>query len=89
MTRHGANRNKYCETAGAFEKAVTKKDYGALAVTGAWRTVARKATPTAFYWLVLSLTTFLGMSTPNWRTTNPRRFVVLAAFVMPTVKALS
>jgi hypothetical protein len=25
-------------------------------------TVARKATPTAFYWLVLSLITFLGMS---------------------------
>jgi hypothetical protein len=31
-------------------------------VAGAWRTVARKATPTAFYWLVLSLVTFLGIS---------------------------
>ena len=31
-------------------------------VAGAWRTVVRQATPTAFYWLVLSLITFLGMS---------------------------
>ena len=31
-------------------------------MAGAWRTIARKATPTAFYWLVLSLITFLGMS---------------------------
>jgi hypothetical protein len=31
-------------------------------VAGAWRTVARKATPSALYWLVLSLITFLGMS---------------------------
>jgi hypothetical protein len=30
-------------------------------VTGAWRTVARKATPTALYWFVLSLTIFLGI----------------------------
>ena len=28
----------------------------------AWRTVARKATPAALYWLVLSLITFLGIS---------------------------
>jgi len=28
----------------------------------AWRTVARKATPAALYWLVLSLITFLGLS---------------------------
>jgi len=31
-------------------------------VAGAWQTVARKATPTAFYWLVLSLITGLGIS---------------------------
>jgi hypothetical protein len=31
-------------------------------VAGAWRTVAQKATPSALYWLVLSLITFLGMS---------------------------
>jgi len=31
-------------------------------VAGAWRTVARRATPGALYWLVLSLITFLGMS---------------------------
>ena len=30
-------------------------------MTGAWRTVARKATPTALYWFVLSLTIFLGI----------------------------
>jgi len=30
-------------------------------VAGAWRTVARRATPGALYWLVLSLITFLGM----------------------------
>lgn len=32
-------------------------------MAGAWRTVAQKATPPALYWLVLSLITFLGMST--------------------------
>jgi len=32
-------------------------------VAGAWRTVAQKATPPALYWLVLSLITFLGIST--------------------------
>jgi hypothetical protein len=31
-------------------------------VAGAWRTVIREAAPTALYWLVLSLVTFLGMS---------------------------
>jgi hypothetical protein len=31
-------------------------------VARAWRTVARKATPAALYWLVLSLITFLGIS---------------------------
>ena len=31
-------------------------------MAGAWRTVARRATPGALYWLVLSLITFLGMS---------------------------
>jgi hypothetical protein len=31
-------------------------------VPGALRTVARTATPTALYWLVLSLITFVGMS---------------------------
>lgn len=31
-------------------------------MAGAWQTVARKATPTASYWLVLSLSTFLGMN---------------------------
>ena len=31
-------------------------------MAGAWRTVIRGATPTALYWLVLSLVTFLGMS---------------------------
>jgi len=31
-------------------------------VAGAWRTVARKATPAALYWFVLSLVTFLGLS---------------------------
>jgi hypothetical protein len=31
-------------------------------VAEALRTVARRATPTALYWLVLSLITFLGMS---------------------------
>ena len=31
-------------------------------MTGAWRTVARKATPAALYWFVLSLVTFLGLS---------------------------
>ena len=32
-------------------------------MAGAWRTVAQKATPPALYWLVLSLITFLGIST--------------------------
>jgi len=32
-------------------------------VAGAWRTVAQKATLPALYWLVLSLITFLGIST--------------------------
>ena len=31
-------------------------------MAGALRTVVRKAAPTALYWLVLSLVTFLGMS---------------------------
>jgi hypothetical protein len=31
-------------------------------VAGAWQTVARKATPAAFYWLVLSLITCVGIS---------------------------
>ena len=31
-------------------------------MAGAWRTVARKATPATLYWLVLSLVTFLGLS---------------------------
>jgi len=31
-------------------------------VAGAWRTIVRKATPAALYWLVLSLITFLGIS---------------------------
>ena len=31
-------------------------------MAAAWRTVARRATPGALYWLVLSLITFLGMS---------------------------
>jgi len=30
-------------------------------MAGAWRTLARKATPTALYWFVLSLVTFLGL----------------------------
>ena len=30
-------------------------------MAGAWRTVARKATPRALYWFVLSLTIFLGI----------------------------
>ena len=38
-----------------------KKICGALAVVKAWRTVARKAAPPAFYWLALSLIAFLGM----------------------------
>ena len=31
-------------------------------MAGAWRTVARKATPTALYWFVLNLVSFLGLS---------------------------
>jgi hypothetical protein len=30
-------------------------------VAEAWRTIARKATPTVLYWLVLSLITFVGI----------------------------
>ena len=31
-------------------------------MAGAWRTIARKATPAVLYWFVLSLITFLGLS---------------------------
>jgi hypothetical protein len=63
----------------AIEKAVTKKDCGALAVVGTWRTVARKATPKAFYGLVLSLITFLGMTAViEIEATRTRLFLVVA-----------
>jgi len=44
----------------------------------AWRTVARKATPAALYWLVLSLITFLGMSAViQIEATRTRLFLVV------------
>jgi hypothetical protein len=47
-------------------------------VAGAWRTVARQATPTALYWLVLSLITFLGMSEViKIEATRTRLFLVV------------
>jgi hypothetical protein len=47
-------------------------------VAGAWRTVARQATPTALYWLVLSLVTFLGMSEAiTIEATRTRLFLVV------------
>jgi hypothetical protein len=47
-------------------------------VTGAWRTVARTVTPSALYWLVLSLITFLGMSEAiKVEATRARLFLVV------------
>jgi hypothetical protein len=47
-------------------------------VPQAWRTVARKATPTALYWLVLSLITFLGISAViQIEATRTRLFLVV------------
>jgi len=44
----------------------------------AWRTVARKATPAALYWLVLSLITFLGISAViQIEATRTRLFLVV------------
>src|SRR5262249_46233534 len=48
-------------------------------MAGAWRTVARTATPPALYWLVLSLITFLGLSTViKIETTRTRLSLVVA-----------
>lgn len=47
-------------------------------MAGAWRTIARKATPAAFYWLVLCLITFLGMSAViRIEATRTRLFLVV------------
>jgi hypothetical protein len=49
-----------------------------FAVARPWRTIARKATPTACYWLVLSLLTFLGMSAAvKIEATATRLFLVV------------
>ena len=52
-------------------------------MAGAWRTVARKATPAALYWFVLSLITFLGISAVvKIEATRTRLSVVVAVVVV-------
>jgi hypothetical protein len=52
-------------------------------VAGAWRTIARKATPAALYWFVLSLITFLGISSVvKIEATRTRLSLVVAVVVV-------